>query len=172
MTDDRSGDTSDDMSGDGRWMTYDELAKLRGIARASAERLVQRNHWRRQRGNDRTVRILVPMDSVSDDMSDDVSADTTGLLAGAIAALEDAVRGLRGQLTAANARAERAEQGRDGERQRADDLRARIEVLNAELVVARDAAQNRDRGDARAAGANSGCARSGAGRGQDGAWRG
>jgi chromosome segregation ATPase len=85
------------MSGDGRWMTYDELAKLRGIARPSAERLVQRNRWRRQRGNDRTVRILVPMDSLSDDMSDDVSGDVsadTGLLAStfetALAAIEAA----------------------------------------------------------------------------------
>jgi chromosome segregation ATPase len=85
------------MSGDGRWMTYDELAKLRGIARPSAERLVQRNRWRRQRGNDRTVRILVPMDSLSDDMSDDVSGDVsadTGLVAStfetALAAIEAA----------------------------------------------------------------------------------
>ena len=56
-----SGDPLGDTSGDGRWLTYDELAKLRGITKASAERLVLRNRWRRQRDNQRVVRILVPL---------------------------------------------------------------------------------------------------------------
>ena len=34
-----SGDTSSDVSGDGRWLTYDELAKIRGISKPSAERV-------------------------------------------------------------------------------------------------------------------------------------
>jgi hypothetical protein len=156
MTDDRSGDTSDDMSGDGRWMTYDELAKLRGIARASAERLVQRNHWRRQRGNDRTVRILVPMDSLLGDMSDDlsphvsddVSADTRALLARGLAALEDAVAALRQQSEAAKARAadaevraDRAEAAIDAERARADALRDRVTAMREQLADAHAALQ-------------------------------
>jgi hypothetical protein len=36
MSGDRSGDASADVSGDGRWLTYDELAKIRGISRPSA----------------------------------------------------------------------------------------------------------------------------------------
>jgi outer membrane murein-binding lipoprotein Lpp len=129
------------MSGDGRWLTYEELAKLRGITKASAERLVFRNHWRRQRGNDRTVRVLVPLDSLSGDTSPDespdISPDTTELLAGALTALEDAVGALRSQLDAANARAERAETERGEERRRADDLRSQITVLNAEMTATR-----------------------------------
>src|ERR1700744_52422 len=91
MWGDQSGDMSADASGDGRWLTYDELAKVRGISRASAERLVLRNRWRRQRDNQRTVRILVPLDRLSadtsgvmsadksDDASDDMSPDVSGM---------------------------------------------------------------------------------------------
>jgi hypothetical protein len=35
-----------------RRMTYAELADIRGISRASAERLVRRRKWPRQTGND------------------------------------------------------------------------------------------------------------------------
>lgn len=124
MTDDKSGDrpddTSGDMSGDSRWMTYDELAKLRGITRPSAERLVQRRRWRRQQGNDRTVRVLVPVDSLSDDVSaeasDDISPDTRRLLVDAMAALESAVATLRAQLDRAEAGKEAADRHADRER--------------------------------------------------------
>ena len=156
MTGDRSGDTSGDisgdMSGDGRWMTYDELAKLRGIARASAERLVLRNRWRRQRGNDRTVRILVPTNGLSGDMSDDVSgdvsADTGLLLSGALSALEDAVSALREQLDASNARAERAEADRADERMRADRLSAQVEALSIEVMRGDAAGRDKERAEA------------------------
>jgi hypothetical protein len=124
MTDDKSGDRPDDasgdMSGDSRWMTYDELAKLRGITRPSAERLVQRRRWRRQQGNDRTVRVLVPVDSLSDDVSaeasDDISPDTRRLLVDAMAALESAVATLRAQLDRAEAGKEAADRHADRER--------------------------------------------------------
>ena len=61
MSGDRSGDTSDDVSGEGQWLTYTELAERRGIDRASAVRLAIRRHWRRQKSNTgREVRVLVP----------------------------------------------------------------------------------------------------------------
>ena len=48
--------------GDGRRrMTYAELAVVRGISAASAERLVRRRHWVRQLGNDGIVRVFVPL---------------------------------------------------------------------------------------------------------------
>ena len=142
-------DMADDASYDGKWLTYQQLAEIRRISKSSAIRLVMRRHWRRQRDNERVVRILVPPDMLepdraphdaSDDAPDDASDDTRSIIAGALAALEDAVAVLREQLAAANARADRAEQGRNGEVQRADDLRERIEVLNAEILVAREAA--------------------------------
>src|SRR5215472_3320582 len=98
MSGDRLGDASADMSGDGRWLTYDELAKVRGISRPSAERLVLRNQWRRQRDNQRVVRILVPLDRLSADASDDVSAvrsadvspDVSGAFEAALTAIQSA----------------------------------------------------------------------------------
>src|ERR1700760_2315477 len=71
-----SADRTGDASGDGRWMTYAEIARLRGISKASAERLVFRRHWRRQQGNDRTLRVLVPPEFLSGDVSGDTSGDT------------------------------------------------------------------------------------------------
>jgi hypothetical protein len=50
----------DDAGTTGRWMTYDELAEMRGIKRIGAVRLVQRYKWRRQAGNDGRARVLVP----------------------------------------------------------------------------------------------------------------
>ena len=48
--------------GDGaRRMTYAELADVRGISAASAERLARRRRWARQAGNDGVVRVLVPL---------------------------------------------------------------------------------------------------------------
>jgi chromosome segregation ATPase len=160
----------DDDAGTGRWMTYDELAEVRGIKRIGAVRLVQRYKWRRQAGNDGRARVLVPHDALEKvrgtDASTDAGHDDAGtgagsaagtdnvLLAGALSALEDAVLALREQLDASNARAERAEADRAderlradraetavaAERQRADDLRAQIDVLNAEMAVMRAAA--------------------------------
>ena len=55
------GDNTDD----GRWMSYDALAKLRDISRIGAVRLVQRKKWRRQAGNDGKALVLVPHDQLA-----------------------------------------------------------------------------------------------------------
>lgn len=112
-------DACDDGS-DGSWLTYAQLAATRGISRRAAVRMTQRQCLRRQPGNDGKVRVWVPADlaelspraSQRDDRDDD-ARDNNSLLASAVAALEDAVQVLREQL-------ERAEAGRDGERQRAE----------------------------------------------------
>ena len=130
----------------GTWMTKAELARARGITLGSADRLIRKQRWRRQPGNDGKVRALIPpgwenpdpRGEPTDDPTDDPRAvGMSSLAAGALTALEDAVSALREQL-------ERAEAGRVEERQRADraearadDLRAQIDVLNAELVVMR-----------------------------------
>jgi hypothetical protein len=76
-----------------------------------------RHRWRRQRDNERVVRVLVPPDMLepgrapydaSDDRSDDASDDTPSIAAGALAALEDAVQALREQLGQVTSRADRA----------------------------------------------------------------
>jgi hypothetical protein len=53
-------DSTATASDDGRWMTYAELADLRGISRKAAARLTLRHGWRRQPGNDGTTRVHVP----------------------------------------------------------------------------------------------------------------
>jgi len=49
----------------GRWLTYDELAQVRGIKRIGAVRLAQKRRWRRQPGNDGKVRVLVPTEALT-----------------------------------------------------------------------------------------------------------
>jgi hypothetical protein len=46
--------------GDGRWMTYRELAVARGIEKSTAMRLARRRRWEHRPGNDGTARVLVP----------------------------------------------------------------------------------------------------------------
>ena len=51
----------------GRWLTYAELAVLRGITRESAVRMAQRNHWRRRRNNRGEALVMVPDDALPPD---------------------------------------------------------------------------------------------------------
>jgi hypothetical protein len=182
--------------GDGTWMTYRELAAARGIKHAAAIRLVQRNRWRKREGsNDGLAHVLVPPDALRPsppvarprqsvtppdtsaasppDMTPPDTVDRR-LLAGALAALEDAVSGLREQLDAANARAERAEAasveaGRtwadervslqaDVRRavERADALRDRLNTMQEQLADAHAALQAAEAADARAKQAEAG----------------
>jgi hypothetical protein len=107
---------------EGRWLTYRQIGEFRHISKASAERLVRRHRWRRQVDNQGVTRVLVPPDwltavpadtpaglpDITLPRSPDVTPDS-GLLADAVAALEDAVAGLRSQLAEAANRAETAE---------------------------------------------------------------
>jgi DNA repair exonuclease SbcCD ATPase subunit len=137
-----------------RWVSFADLAQRRGISRAAASKLVRRHGWRRQTDNQGRVLILVPeaaldRPSVRPPPSDDDTASVrpsvgggmARLAAGALAALEDAVAALREQLDAANARAERAEADRAEERQRADDLRDRLNAMQEQLADAHAALQ-------------------------------
>jgi hypothetical protein len=129
-----------------RWVSFADLAEQRGISRAAASKLVRRHKWRRQTDNQGRVMILVPeaaldRPSVRPPPSDEegkavrpsVDTDMSRLAAGALAALEDAVAGLREQLDTANARAERAEADRADERLRVDNLRAQIDQLHTTI---------------------------------------
>jgi hypothetical protein len=125
-------------------MTYAELGRVRGISTASATRLAFRRKWQRQRGNDGTARVAVPVsearrqiERAHDDrdggvMSPALSArwrQRSPLLASAPQQMLQPLRLLREQLTA-------AEQGRDAERSRADALRDKIEGLQAQVATA------------------------------------
>ena len=55
-------DVRTDGGDDFRWLSYAELGQACGISTASAIRLAYRRKWRRQDGNDGTVRVAVPVD--------------------------------------------------------------------------------------------------------------
>jgi hypothetical protein len=169
-----AGEGLGERSPEGQWLTYDELSRIRGIGRESAVKLVQRKRWRRIPGNDGVARVFVPPDWLTQakeasgeslpEYSPEHSPRQTGLLAGALAALEDAVSALRERAEGAERRAElaeartdraltlladveavlikerdrsdRAETATAGERQRADALREWLDQMRVELEVA------------------------------------
>jgi hypothetical protein len=166
---DQSSEQSPDRSMDqdsSRWLTYPELAGVRGIDKPSAIRLATRKKWRRQRDNRRVVRVLVPpewltpryqstdlpMDRQDRDM--DLSSDRTDFAAalaaveaahaGEIAALHGQVAGLKtlvdqtmAALADANARTDRSEA-------EIRELRGQIEALHRQLVEAQRAVEGAD----------------------------
>jgi Xaa-Pro aminopeptidase len=52
--------------GNGQWLTYDQVADVRGTSRDAVIRWVQRRRLRRQLGNDGRVLVLVPPSVVAD----------------------------------------------------------------------------------------------------------
>jgi hypothetical protein len=95
----------DGTSEDGRWLTYAELAELRGISKASATRMSFRHKWRRQAGNDGTVRVLVPPSALHGKSNgSDMEAMT--------AAIEAVTVAFREQVEHERTRAEAAEAAR------------------------------------------------------------
>jgi hypothetical protein len=105
-----------------RWVSYVELAELRGISKRSAVRMAHRRHWARREGNDGTARVavptaeLAPRDGAGDGAIDGAGsgiAHGAGADAISIKVLEDAVAELR-------TRAERDRLDLERERARAD----------------------------------------------------
>jgi hypothetical protein len=148
MRDEVTSDATGEATSDVTWMSYADLGSVRGISAASAKRLAIRRHWRRHQGNDGTARVAVPVTEASPreakpgDDTGDVTGNS-GLLAGALAALEGAVSGLREQLDATNARAERAEA-------RAGELRNQLDAREGDLSFVRTVL-DRTQAEARAA---------------------
>jgi hypothetical protein len=123
--------------GDGaRRMTYAQLADMRRISAASAERLVRRKGWVRTTGNDGVVRILVPllearktsqrtksvrrtfMSGQADSPGDNALVRTADI--SVVRTLEAAVSALSAQL--------------EHERDRASRAEDRVEALYAALI--------------------------------------
>jgi hypothetical protein len=123
--------------GDGaRRMTYAELADVRGISAASAERLVRRRRWSRQVGNDGVVRVRVPLAEARKPRKTAVADIRTSA--------PDITPVLREQLAKANqwaeaehARADRSEQRVVDKDAVIDHLRGRLDQLMALLAQRR-----------------------------------
>ena len=136
---------------DGKWLSYAELAAIRGINRASAVKLVQRERWPRSSGNDRarTIRVLVPTDwlapakerAVASRDTPATSGEDTRHLVATIASLTSAFDTALASLTEQLAR---SEQGRELERVRAD---AAIALVDQTMAALADANARTDRAE-------------------------
>ncbi len=103
---------SPEETGEGRWMSYDEISNARGIGRESAVKLVKREKWRRVMGNDGTARALVPLDrlKLTRKSSGEHSPEDGPELSRILAEFEAALAAMREQAEAERQRANRAEQ--------------------------------------------------------------
>ena len=134
-----AGEGSGKRSPEGRWMTYGELGRIRGIGRESAVKLAQRKRWRRIPGNDGIARVLVPLDWLvpAKDASPDHSPEPSGEPSPILAAFEAALAAVReakdGEIATLRQQVERLAAQADAERTRADALRDRIEDLQGRL---------------------------------------
>ena len=123
---DRSMDASTDAGTDGRWMSYAELAELRGIEKPSALKLALRRRWPRQKDNHGTCRYVSrsnrrPLPAARRDIGTDAGVD----LSTAFTAYQDAKDAF---LQALKAKAEQVTLLREQlehERDRADAAEAR-----------------------------------------------
>jgi hypothetical protein len=122
-------------SGEGRWVTYDELGRIRGIGRESAGKLAQRKRWRRIPGNDGVARVCVPPDWLtpakepSGEHSPGHSREPSPKFVLVLSKLHEAITSVTRALERSEARADAAVT-------RADGLRDAITVLEAKLATA------------------------------------
>lgn len=95
------------MSNDVQWLTYEEAAAALNIDADSVKRRAQRSGWPRMPGNDRRVRIGVPVELMpTGDMSGDASSPEDrdaliGRLLDDLATLREENAALRQRLAAA-----------------------------------------------------------------------
>lgn len=145
---DTSRDDADDLP-DGRWLSYAELAKLRGIDRASAFKLALRHKWRRQKNNQGQVTVFVPSDFTDrEDESQDNGYDASHHVAAfetALVAIREAhageVAALRSQLQSVTAERDRSQDASHQAEARADELMGRLDQAAAEAIDQRIAAE-------------------------------
>ena len=131
-------------SADGRWLSYSELAEIRGIDVRSAIRTVRNRRWSKQRGNDGKIRVLVPTEFLDGRRRDppeipsEIRTEIPPEITAKISRLEAKVEALTEQRDKAEARvSELTEQVtelrvREGAAMaRADELRGVVDRLTA-----------------------------------------
>jgi hypothetical protein len=137
--------------GEGRWLTYTELAEIRGIGRESAVKLAQRERWRKLSGNspDRTVRVLVPLEWLKPAKAGHVGEtfpEGFGELSRLLSGLEDATTFVRERADAAEAWAEMADADRRVAEARADAERTRADRAEDDRRAAEARAERAEQG--------------------------
>jgi hypothetical protein len=135
MPEGRSNPVADlfgDEGSDFRWMTYGELGEARGITVASARSLAYRRNWRRQPGNDRTMRVAVPLDD-ADRWAGNAATDD---VARVVRDLESALATLREQFERERLRADQATEAAELAAARLATSEARLTELRAVAEMA------------------------------------
>ena len=145
-------DTQEDSDADIRWLSYAQIAKIRGISRASAERIVRRAKWRRQVDNQGVTRAAVPLAYAEPERTN--PPDSQVEIPPGANSLQAAIDALREQQDHERT-AWREERGRlvadlDRERARADTLRDRLNTMQEQLADAHAALQAAETANARA----------------------
>jgi hypothetical protein len=143
--------------GDGaRRLTYAELADVRGISAASAERLARRRKWARQVGNDGVARVLVPLEEARKakvrrdaGQSPDIRTVTPDILPAIREVIREVVEPLTAQLERERSRVDRAERLLEEERERSGKLQSSLaDAVGAERIATGEAAALRAELDA------------------------
>ena len=139
---DAGNDDRGDVGDDFRWLSYGELGQARGISTASAIRLAFRRQWRRQDGNDGTVRVAVPVDEakpqaeVADSHGDGVGRDigqVVGLLEQQQPCCVSVGEAADGMLAALHANAEEALARAEAATATEREARRRAEVATVDV---------------------------------------
>ena len=113
-------------NGEFQWMTYAELAEARRIDRLSAVRITRNRRGQKPKGNDGTIRVLVPRNFLETKRRgrEDHPAELPSEISRKINALEAENASLREQVTVLRVREGAA-------LARADELRAVVDRLTA-----------------------------------------
>jgi uncharacterized protein YicC (UPF0701 family) len=133
-------------SADGeRWMTYAEIADMRGCSRAAAERWTQRQKLRRQPGNDGKTLVLVAPNVVEQAHPRRVPRADPADITPALAAFEQALNTIR------EAHASEVSALREAHAGETSTLREQLEQARAQAIAALERAEARaDAADAAA----------------------
>lgn len=115
-----SAPDSEPLASDARWMTFADLAAIRGTSKRAAVTLVRRHGWRRQRNNEGKVIALVPLTWTPPEQAHKEPSGSTFDEALSEAHKEANAAAFETALTAATERAKRAEQRADEANRRAD----------------------------------------------------
>jgi hypothetical protein len=168
MADNQPYNEPDDQAA--RWMTFTELATLRGISKLSAVALVRRHSWRRQRDNQGHMTALVPAawadteptseptDQPADQADISLTARSLAVLEDALAAIREAkdseiatlhgvIDGLRASIARGEDRAGRVEQQRDTLRDRLNTMQEQLADAHAALQAAEEAKTRAERAE-------------------------
>jgi hypothetical protein len=141
-----------DDDAEGHWLSYAELAELRGITRKAAIRLTQRHHWRRQPGNDGATKVLVPAGAMAsreerrqtprhDDPPTSFQTEALAVLETAVTTLTEQLAKAEGRLSQAEERAANLETANRSQAAALEDARERADRAYAEATEARQQAE-------------------------------